>query len=62
MKHIIDTKTDEVLNLSLKLKQEQESHKKERNELEDTLHKDKYQVDLYSMELEKLRQAKTDFE
>ncbi|CDW90848.1 UNKNOWN [Stylonychia lemnae] len=62
LKSIIDSKTDEVLNLSLKLKQDQEDHRKERNELEETLHKDKYHVDLCTMEIEKLRQAKGDFD
>eukprot|EP00347_Sterkiella_histriomuscorum_P009567 403340711 len=62
LKNIIDKKTDEALNLSVQLKKEQELHRNQRSELEDTLQKDKYQVDLCTMENEKLRQARGDFE
>jgi len=39
-----------------------DTHRKERNELEDTLMRDKYSTDLFSMENSKLKQAKGDFD
>jgi chromosome segregation ATPase len=44
------------------LKEEQDTHRREKNQLEDTLMRDKYSTDFFSMENSKLKQAKGEFE
>ena len=62
LKQIIESKTQEISSLQGQLKESLDNHRKERNELEDTLMRDKYSTDLYSMENSKLKQAKGDFD
>jgi hypothetical protein len=62
MRVILESKNDEIQELSFKIKDMEGVFRKERVEIEETLHKDSYQVDILSKENEALRSAKNDFE
>ena len=62
MRGILESKNDEIQELSFKIKDMEGVFRKERVEIEETLHKDSYQVDILSKENEALRSAKNDFE
>ena len=62
MKSFLDNKTLENGQLSAQMKELQDKHRKERCELEDALHKDKYTTELFTMENERLKLAKQDFD
>jgi chromosome segregation ATPase len=62
MRGILESKNDEIQELSFKIKDMEGVLRKERVEIEETLHKDSYQVDILSRENEALRSAKNDFE
>ena len=62
LKHVLGTRSLEISALNAELKDVSERHRRERTELEEHLHKDKYTTDLCAMENERLRQAKQDFD
>ena len=62
MRGILESKNEEIQELSFKIKDMDVVFRKERVEIEETLHKDSYQVDILSKENEALRLAKQDFE
>ena len=62
LRTIVEAKTNEIIQLQNELKSCDEKGRKQRQELEETLQKDRYTTDIYAMENEKLREAKTDFE
>ncbi|CDW75704.1 UNKNOWN [Stylonychia lemnae] len=62
MKTLLEAKNTEISQLQIRLSESQDVYRKERNEFEDTINKDKYTTELFSMENEKLRLAKQDFE
>ena len=58
MRTILEQKNDEIQELTFKVKDVEASFRRERAIIEDTLHKDSYQVDLLTKENEALRIAK----
>jgi predicted nucleic acid-binding Zn-ribbon protein len=62
LRQIVDVKTSENGQLTDELSGMNETYKREKNELQESMTKDKYTTDLYSNEIAKLRHAKQDFE
>ncbi len=62
LRGIISDKDTELSKVTVKLEEQFEMSRVERNDLQETLQKDRYNVELKNRENEQLREAKADFE
>eukprot|EP00347_Sterkiella_histriomuscorum_P005028 403358178 len=62
MKTLLDLKSQEIQALQSQTKDQEEKFKKERIDYEDALHRDRYTTELFTMENERLKLAKQDFD
>jgi hypothetical protein len=62
MRQILESKNNEISNITQELREIQDNHRSEKRELEETLRKDKFNQDVNTLENEKLKKANQDFE
>jgi hypothetical protein len=62
LRHIVESKNNEIIDISSKLRKVEEIHITLKREFDDTLKKERYTSDIFTSENEKFKKTKQDFE